>query len=141
MSTRRQPAVNPVVVLAIIALIPGVVLFLAWRWAAGRAEGAEPPPVTSVAPPAPAAPLTTPLLSLRRAPGVLSRDLKVMDASAISLMRENRIPIVVFSIRTPGALLDVLTGQGVHTVIEEMQPAAPTPTVVEPGPSAAAPAI
>ncbi len=49
---------------------------------------------------------------------VLSRDLKVMDASAISLMRENRIPIVVFCIRQPGALLDVVTGVGVHTVIE-----------------------
>jgi uridylate kinase len=50
---------------------------------------------------------------------VLSRDLKVMDASAISLMRENGIPIVVFSIRERGGLLDVLTGSGVHTVIAE----------------------
>ncbi len=50
---------------------------------------------------------------------VLSRDLKVMDASAISLMRENGIPIVVFSIRHRGALLEVLTGSGVHTVIAE----------------------
>jgi uridylate kinase len=50
---------------------------------------------------------------------VLSRDLKVMDASAISLMRENGIPIVVFSIRQRGALLDVLMGEGVHTVIAE----------------------
>ncbi len=50
---------------------------------------------------------------------VLAKDLKVMDASAISLMRENGIPIVVFSIRKPGELLKVLTGQGVHTVIAE----------------------
>jgi uridylate kinase len=50
---------------------------------------------------------------------VLSRDLKVMDASAISLMRESGVPIVVFSIRNRGALLDVLTGSGVHTVIAE----------------------
>ena len=50
---------------------------------------------------------------------VLSKDLRVMDASAISLMRENGIPIVVFSIRKPGELLNVLTGQGVHTVIAE----------------------
>ena len=50
---------------------------------------------------------------------VLSRDLKVMDASAISLMRENRIPIVVFSIRQRGALRNVLSGEGVHTVISE----------------------
>jgi uridylate kinase len=48
---------------------------------------------------------------------VLSRDLKVMDASAVSLMRENHIPIVVFSIRTPGALRDVISGKGVFTVI------------------------
>jgi uridylate kinase len=50
---------------------------------------------------------------------VLSKDLRVMDASAISLMRENAIPIVVFSIRTRGALRDVLMGQGPHTVISE----------------------
>ena len=42
-----------------------------------------------------------------------------MDASAISLMRDNGIPIVVFSIRERGALLDALTGVGVHTVIED----------------------
>ena len=48
---------------------------------------------------------------------VLSRDLKVMDASAISLMRENNVPIVVFSIRQRGALQQVLNGGGVHTVI------------------------
>jgi uridylate kinase len=50
---------------------------------------------------------------------VLSRDLKVMDASAISLMRENGVPIVVFSIRERGALQQVLNGGGVHTVIGE----------------------
>ena len=50
---------------------------------------------------------------------VLSQDLRVMDASAISLMRESGIPIVVFSIRRPGALVDVMTGVGVHTVITE----------------------
>ena len=60
---------------------------------------------------------------------VLSRDLKVMDASAISLMRENGVPIVVFSIRQPGALLRVLTGEGVHTVIaDEPAPSKPTPS-------------
>ncbi|MGZ6011943.1 MAG: UMP kinase [Caulobacteraceae bacterium] len=50
---------------------------------------------------------------------VLAQDLKVMDASAISLMRDNGIPIVVFSIRERGALREVLTGDGVHTVIGE----------------------
>ncbi len=48
---------------------------------------------------------------------VLSRDLKVMDASAVSLMRENDIPIVVFSIRTEGELNKVIHGGGTHTVI------------------------
>src|SRR6185369_14662476 len=50
---------------------------------------------------------------------VLAKDLKVMDASAISLMRENEIPIVVFSIRERGNLMKVLQGEGVHTVIAE----------------------
>ena len=50
---------------------------------------------------------------------VLAQDLRVMDASAISLMRDNGIPIVVFSIRKHGALMDVLYGRGVHTVIAE----------------------
>ncbi len=48
---------------------------------------------------------------------VLAQDLKVMDASAISLMRDNGIPIVVFSIRQRGALREVMMGDGVHTVI------------------------
>ncbi len=52
---------------------------------------------------------------------VLAQDLRVMDASAISLMRDNAIPIVVFSIRERGALLEVLTGEGVHTVISEQR--------------------
>jgi D-alanyl-D-alanine carboxypeptidase/D-alanyl-D-alanine-endopeptidase (penicillin-binding protein 4) len=64
-------------VLGVLALVPGLLLLLAWRWADGRAEGAEPAPPTSVAPPAPAPALATPLLSFRRAPGVLSRDLNV----------------------------------------------------------------
>jgi uridylate kinase len=50
---------------------------------------------------------------------VLSRDLHVMDASAISLARENRIPILVFSIHTDGGFADVVTGRGRFTVITE----------------------
>ncbi len=50
---------------------------------------------------------------------VLSKDLKVMDASAVSLMRENGIPIVVFSIRQAGALKQVVNGDGIYTVIAE----------------------
>jgi uridylate kinase len=50
---------------------------------------------------------------------VLSRDLKVMDASAISLARENRIPILVFSIQQSGAFADVLAGRGKFTIITD----------------------
>jgi len=49
---------------------------------------------------------------------VLSQDLKVMDASAISLARENKIPIVVFSLHEPGALAKVLCGEGRCTTIQ-----------------------
>jgi uridylate kinase len=48
---------------------------------------------------------------------VLSRDLQVMDASAVSLSRENSIPIVVFSIHDRGALAAVLRGEGRCTII------------------------
>jgi len=48
---------------------------------------------------------------------VLARDLRVMDASAVSLMRDNEIPIVVFSIRKRGGLGEVLAGRGVSTMI------------------------
>ena len=50
---------------------------------------------------------------------VLARDLKVMDASAISLARESAIPILVFSFQRPGALLQVLRGEAPHTIIAE----------------------
>ena len=49
---------------------------------------------------------------------VLSRDLKVMDASAISLAKENDIPIIVFSLQEAGALAGIVSGQGVCTVID-----------------------
>jgi len=48
---------------------------------------------------------------------VLAKDLRVMDASAISLMRDNHIPIVVFSIRERGNFVKVLQGEGVFTTI------------------------
>jgi uridylate kinase len=50
---------------------------------------------------------------------VLSRDLQVMDASAVSLSRENRIPIIVFSIQDRGSLAAVLRGEGRCTIISE----------------------
>lgn len=48
---------------------------------------------------------------------VLSDDLRVMDATAVALCRENDIPIVVFSIREKGNLARVLTGEGVQTTV------------------------
>ena len=48
---------------------------------------------------------------------VLSRDLKVMDAAAISLARENRIPILVFSIQNAGEVKRVLEGEGRFTIV------------------------
>ena len=42
---------------------------------------------------------------------VLSDDLKVMDAAAVALCRDNNIPIVVFNIRQPGNLAEVLDGR------------------------------
>ena len=50
---------------------------------------------------------------------VLAQNLQVMDAAAISLSRENRIPILVFSLSEPGGLAKVLRGQGRATIIEE----------------------
>jgi uridylate kinase len=49
---------------------------------------------------------------------VLSDNLKVMDASAVALCRDNDIPIVVFSIREQGNLATVLAGDGVCTIVQ-----------------------
>jgi uridylate kinase len=49
---------------------------------------------------------------------VLADDLKVMDASAVALCRDNQIPIVVFSIREKGNLARVLSGEGVQTIVQ-----------------------
>ncbi len=50
---------------------------------------------------------------------VLSRDLSVMDASAISLARENGLPILVFNIHAAGAFAQVMRAEGKFTVITE----------------------
>jgi uridylate kinase len=50
---------------------------------------------------------------------VLADNLKVMDASAVALCRDNGIPIVVFSIREKGNLARVLAGEGVQTIVRE----------------------
>ena len=50
---------------------------------------------------------------------VLARDLSVMDAAAISLSRENGLPIIVFNIHAPGAFAQVMRGEGRFTRIVE----------------------
>jgi len=48
---------------------------------------------------------------------VLGRKLKVMDLTAITLARDSQIPVIVFSIRSPGALTSVAKAQGRYTFI------------------------
>ena len=49
---------------------------------------------------------------------VLKRDLKVMDGAAIALARDNRLPIIVFSIKSQGSLALELQGEGSSTTID-----------------------
>ena len=49
---------------------------------------------------------------------VLTQDLKVMDATAISLARENNIPVVVFNVREKGNLAKTLNGSGTFTTVK-----------------------
>jgi uridylate kinase len=48
---------------------------------------------------------------------ILSRDLRIMDPAAIALARDNGIPVVVFSIRKPGAVLETINGTGLFTTV------------------------
>jgi uridylate kinase len=50
---------------------------------------------------------------------VLANDLAVMDAAAISLARENHLPIIVFNIHAAGAFAQVMRGEGAFTKIVE----------------------
>ncbi len=50
---------------------------------------------------------------------VLTKDLKVMDATAISLARENNIPIVVFSVKEKGNFAKVVQSKGDYTVVSD----------------------
>jgi uridylate kinase len=52
---------------------------------------------------------------------VLAKDLNVMDAAAISLARENGLPIIVFNIHAPGAFAQVIRGEGVFTRVTDKQ--------------------
>jgi D-alanyl-D-alanine carboxypeptidase/D-alanyl-D-alanine-endopeptidase (penicillin-binding protein 4) len=78
--TRRRSGANPLVVLAVLAIIPATILWGTWRWAGDRADVAEDAvPVTDDVAPAPAARLglSTQLLSYRRSAAKLSRDLNL----------------------------------------------------------------
>ncbi len=48
---------------------------------------------------------------------VLSKDLRVMDTSAVALARDNAIPIIVFSMHSPGAFASAVCGTGKYTII------------------------
>jgi len=48
---------------------------------------------------------------------ILAQDLRIMDPAAIVLARDNGIPVVVFSIRMPGAIPDVVRGKGRSTIV------------------------
>lgn len=52
---------------------------------------------------------------------VLSKNLGVMDASAIALARENDIPVIVFSIKKPGAFAELMQGRGEYTIVTERE--------------------
>jgi uridylate kinase len=50
---------------------------------------------------------------------VLRKGLAVMDAAAVALARDSHIPVIVFSILEPGALVSVLKGRGRSTIVED----------------------
>ncbi len=49
----------------------------------------------------------------------ISKNLKVMDMTAFTLCRENKMPIVVFDMNTPGNLQKIIMGEGIGTVVSE----------------------
>lgn len=49
----------------------------------------------------------------------LAKHLGVMDASAIALARDNKLPIVVFSLDEPGGFRGILAGQGTYTIVQD----------------------
>jgi len=55
---------------------------------------------------------------------VLTKDLKVMDAAAISLARENGLPIIVFNLHEKGGFARILSGGGKYTIIQDAKAAA-----------------
>lgn len=81
---------NPYPALAAVALVPALVLAGCWRFADGRSGGTDsPPPSTAASTGGTPAALTTPLLSVRRAPAILSRDL---NAAAFASALDGFLP-------------------------------------------------
>ncbi|HZN03716.1 MAG TPA: UMP kinase, partial [Candidatus Polarisedimenticolia bacterium] len=50
---------------------------------------------------------------------VLSDGLRIMDASAIALCQENKVPIMVFSLSVPGNILRAAQGEPIGTLVKE----------------------
>jgi len=50
---------------------------------------------------------------------VLQENLRVMDASAIALMRDNKMPLIVFSLDEPGGFRGILAGEGTYTTVTD----------------------
>jgi uridylate kinase len=51
---------------------------------------------------------------------VMTKNLKVMDATAIAFCRDNGIPIVVFDMSNPGSLRSILMGERVGTIVHDL---------------------
>jgi len=49
---------------------------------------------------------------------VLNKDLKVMDSTATSLCKDNKIPIIVFSLENPENIIKVINGENIGTIVE-----------------------
>jgi uridylate kinase len=50
---------------------------------------------------------------------ILERDLKVIDATAISLSRDNKLPIIIFNLTQKGNIKRVILGESIGTIIKE----------------------
>lgn len=50
---------------------------------------------------------------------VLSKNLRVMDATAIAICRENRLPVVVFNLLEPGIIQRVISGETIGSIVED----------------------
>jgi uridylate kinase len=48
---------------------------------------------------------------------VLTKALRVMDASAVAMCRDNQLPIVVFNLNTPGSIMRMAQGERIGTII------------------------